>query len=115
MLVTETLDGWQQPQSSQHSGLLVKRAADGKWDEFQSDIDAAAKRFGRDESLKATVNNDQRGEAFSNELHECVQAILLEAKLPPPLSEQIREDACAIGEIVATLLSNYIGHNYIGP
>lgn len=92
------------PSNSQHSGLLVKRPFKGKWDEYQSDIDDAAAQFGTDKGLSTTIANEGSKKLRLEQLHEAVQALLAEAALPEPVSEQIYSDACALGKIVGSLV-----------
>ena len=101
LFTTTTLDGWLDPQSLQHSGLLVQRNLKGKFDQFRADIDAAVHRLGIDQALSITVMNTR---SKNQQLCESVKALLSEAALPESLSTQICSDACALAEIVGSLL-----------
>ena len=90
VFIADRLDDWLQPTSTKFSGLLVKRAFDGKFDVFQSDIDD----WGR--SSRATaIRASRRCTTLSLELDKLLDT----ATLPAPLSSQIHEDAFSLVRI----------------
>ena len=109
--ISDTPEGWLQPTSLQHGGLLAKRPFQGRFDEFDSHIDEAAERFEmfarEGAALSATVVlHDGRGgvdEDFSTKLQDPVEALLARAALPEALNQQIRSDACTMGKAVSSL------------
>jgi hypothetical protein len=108
LFITDTLDGWLQPEGNMYTGLLVKRPFAGMWDCVQGDIDEARPNFGSNMSnltieklVRVRVNESQ--ELLPARLSTCADEILSAASLPDALSKQIHADACAIGKRVGSL------------
>ena len=93
--VTAMLAAWLQPESTRHSGLLVRRPLGGR---FDGHLDEAC-------SLKKVSTKVVRDDVhdLSSALSEHADRLLARAALPAPLAEQIRGDACSLGEIVVSL------------
>ena len=92
------------PTSMQHSGLLVQRPFNGKYDEFQSDIDDAVDRFGMGQGLSTIIMNEGNEEQQLQQLCQATRALLPDAALPDPITKQIYSDTCALGKIVGCLI-----------
>ena len=104
LFVAGALDDWLQPQSAQHSGLLVKRPFCGAWDDLHPHVDSAMRRFEKSElklgyGVMRAVKNGNPADLAAG-LHASIDALLAEAKLPEPLSKQIYSDACSLGKVV---------------
>ena len=96
------LKDWLGPQSTQHSGLLVKRPFCGAWDHLRSDVDKAVLRFGRSAQLETEVKNGEP-EELSNRLEAAMASFVAKAGLPAELSKQIHIDACGLGNVVGSM------------
>ena len=79
------------PLYHRYDGLLVKRPFNGAWDKYAAEVDDARSRIGF--AGQALV---VQGPPSS--ISEAADTLVATAALPAPLSTQIREDACALGE-----------------
>lgn len=99
LFTSGSVDCWKQNTHQHHNGLLVERPFNGKWDSYQAAIDSALCRIGN-EGLAA----DLAVKSVNVEKVEVsIGTLIAVAKLPTPLSEQIRRDACMIAPAVASM------------
>ena len=98
LFVADRLEQWNDPESLEYSGLVLRRPFGGQWDAFQTDIDQARERFGISQSLVACAPNNS-----AKQFALCVDQLLATASLPRKLAGQIREDACSLGRVWQTL------------
>ena len=101
LFAAKSIDEWMKPESLAHNGLLVNRAFDGKWEKYANDLDAAKPRFGDQGELSAVVATGGSLRVTLNKLRSVVTKLLAVADLPPPLAQQILEDALVMGRALA--------------
>ena len=98
----DTVEDLVNPQGLEYNGLLIKRPFHGKYDVFSREIDLSVPRFGEACALTAQVANGTP-RLLSSRLHDSVSALLAVAGLPPPLCEQIINDALSMGVAVGSM------------
>jgi hypothetical protein len=105
LFVADSLDAWNQPESSQYNGFLLTRPElCTQWD-IQADIDecANAGRFGDRLAKEVTYEDPQE---LLQSLQSASDEIAAKASLPKGISQQIQDDICAIGSIVGQICPN---------
>ena len=90
---SDDLSGWLCPEAIEYDGLLVKRPFGDAWDRFSREVDEAHSRFGG----QALVV--QASGASPRQFSLAVDKLLEAAVLPTPLSAQIHQDACSLGQV----------------
>ena len=91
------LAGWTRPETAQYGGLLVKRPFDGAWDRYSRAVDEARSRWRQDGVDSATLRAQASG-TCPRQFSLAVDKLLETAALPSPLSAQIHQDACSLGQ-----------------
>ena len=94
---SDGLAGWLRPETVKYDGLLVRRPFDGAWDRYTRDVDEARSRWRQDGTNSAALTV-QASAASARQFSLAVDKLLETAALPSPLSAQIREDACSLGD-----------------
>ena len=106
--VVDSLDDWLQPQSFEHSGLLVKRPR--HWNAQMHEIDQVASsgifgKGGDSERMSRSIANGTT-EQLLGRIDAAIEDLLDNrelVKLPHSLRQQIHEDARSIGSVVRAL------------
>ena len=95
LFITDSVEDWAKPESLAYHGLLMKRPFEGKFDAYASDVVGAIPRLGT--GLSERVSNASSWEQLLARLQDATSKMLAVAELPPPLTQQLMDDALLMG------------------